>query len=145
MPNRDVIIEKSMEEILQKVQREFAEEGRQEVQARPAPLPRSAEVFDINAAVGREARSSATAEILESVSGNGAGVALARLAAIYGERRRASESSMGNTASTLEDVVREMLRPMLQDWLDQKLLEIIERLVKAELSRAIGELPRFAS
>jgi hypothetical protein len=31
MPNRDVIIEKSMEEILQKVQREFAEEGRQEV------------------------------------------------------------------------------------------------------------------
>ena len=139
MPNRDVTVEKSMEEILQKVQREFAAEGRQEVQAPPSPPPRSADVLDINAALGREARSSTNDETVESVSGNGAGAALAQLAALYSERRRASEFAMGNTASTLEDVVREMLRPMLQTWLDQKLPDVIERLVKAELSRAIGE------
>jgi len=47
---------------------------------------------------------------------------------------------------TLTSSIRSRIRPtILQDWLDQKLLEIIERLVKAELSRAIGELPRFAS
>ena len=46
---------------------------------------------------------------------------------------------MGIQARTLEDLVRELLRPMLQGWLDQKMPEIIERLVKAELARALNE------
>ena len=41
---------------------------------------------------------------------------------------------------TLEDVIREMLRPMLQGWLDEKLPDILERLVRAELARALGEI-----
>jgi hypothetical protein len=46
---------------------------------------------------------------------------------------------MGGTARTLEDVLREMLQPMLQSWLEEKLSGIIERLARAELSRVIGE------
>jgi cell pole-organizing protein PopZ len=65
--------------------------------------------------------------------------AFAQLAAIQRERRRAEEFPMGLQARTLEDLVRELLRPMLQGWLDQKLPEIIERLVKAELARALNE------
>ncbi len=36
---------------------------------------------------------------------------------------------------TLEDLVREMLRPMLKDWLDDNLLGMVERLVRAEIER----------
>jgi cell pole-organizing protein PopZ len=36
---------------------------------------------------------------------------------------------------TLEDLVREMLKPMLKAWLDDNLPQIVERLVRAEIER----------
>jgi uncharacterized protein len=36
---------------------------------------------------------------------------------------------------TLEDVVREALRPMLKSWLDEHLPSIVERMVEAEIER----------
>jgi cell pole-organizing protein PopZ len=36
---------------------------------------------------------------------------------------------------TLEDLVREMLRPMLKTWLDDNLPSMVERLVRAEIER----------
>ncbi|WP_239025924.1 DUF2497 domain-containing protein [Sphingomonas paeninsulae] len=36
---------------------------------------------------------------------------------------------------TLEGLVREMLKPMLADWLDQRLPDVVERLVAQEISR----------
>lgn len=36
---------------------------------------------------------------------------------------------------TLEDIVRELMRPMLRDWLDQNLPPLIEKLVREELER----------
>ena len=38
-------------------------------------------------------------------------------------------------ARTLEDLVREMLRPMLKSWLDDNLPGVVERLVRAEIER----------
>jgi cell pole-organizing protein PopZ len=38
-------------------------------------------------------------------------------------------------ARTLEDLVREMLRPMLKSWLDDNLPAIVERLVRSEIER----------
>jgi len=38
-------------------------------------------------------------------------------------------------ARTLEDLVKEMLRPMLKAWLDQNLPGIVERLVRTEIER----------
>jgi cell pole-organizing protein PopZ len=38
-------------------------------------------------------------------------------------------------ARTLEDLVREMLRPMLKSWLDDNLPSLVERLVRAEIER----------
>ena len=38
-------------------------------------------------------------------------------------------------ARTLDDLVREMLRPMLKNWLDENLPTIVERLVRAEIER----------
>jgi cell pole-organizing protein PopZ len=36
---------------------------------------------------------------------------------------------------TLEDIVREMLRPMLKQWLEENLPGLVERLVRAEIER----------
>jgi cell pole-organizing protein PopZ len=42
---------------------------------------------------------------------------------------------LGQNARTLDDLVEEMLRPMLKDWLDDNLPTIVERLVRAEIER----------
>jgi cell pole-organizing protein PopZ len=38
-------------------------------------------------------------------------------------------------ARSLEDIVREMLRPMLKQWLEENLPALVERLVRAEIER----------
>lgn len=50
---------------------------------------------------------------------------------------RASEAgpSVGHTGKTIEDMVKEMLRPMLKDWLDRNLPPIVERYVEREIVR----------
>ncbi|MDO9062681.1 MAG: DUF2497 domain-containing protein [Bradyrhizobium sp.] len=42
---------------------------------------------------------------------------------------------LSNNARTLEDLVKEMLRPMLKNWLDDNLPGLVERIVKAEIER----------
>lgn len=42
---------------------------------------------------------------------------------------------LANNARTLDDLVSEMLRPMLKVWIDDNLPTIVERLVRAEIER----------
>ena len=42
---------------------------------------------------------------------------------------------MSSQARTLEDLVQDMLRPMLKGWLDENLPSMVERLVRAEIER----------
>ncbi len=42
---------------------------------------------------------------------------------------------MGNAHKTLEDLVKELVRPMLKDWLDTHLASIVHRIVEREVSR----------
>jgi cell pole-organizing protein PopZ len=39
---------------------------------------------------------------------------------------------------TLEDIVREEMRPLLKAWLDSNLPPLVERLVRAEIERLVG-------
>ncbi len=39
---------------------------------------------------------------------------------------------------TIADLVREEMRPMLKDWLDNNLPPLVERLVRAEIERVIA-------
>ena len=39
---------------------------------------------------------------------------------------------------TIEDLVRQMLRPLLKDWLDANLPALVERQVRAEIERVVG-------
>jgi uncharacterized protein len=43
--------------------------------------------------------------------------------------------SMGNANQTLEDLTRELLRPILKSWLDDNLPQIVERIVREEIGR----------
>lgn len=48
--------------------------------------------------------------------------------------------SLGNGNITIEAIVREMLRPMLKEWLDENLPAVVERMVEKEIARvARGE------
>jgi uncharacterized protein len=44
-----------------------------------------------------------------------------------------------NGSDTLEGMVREMLRPMLKDWLDANLPQLVEGLVSKEIARITGK------
>ena len=80
----------------------------------------------------------------------GAGALAASAAAVGAERRLLSPQAdasvsgafsalahtiLAQNARTLEDLVSEMLRPMLKEWLDDNLPPLVERLVKEEIER----------
>ncbi|CAM5645441.1 hypothetical protein MAUB1S_11145 [Mycolicibacterium aubagnense] len=46
-----------------------------------------------------------------------------------------SEAFAGRAKKTFDDMAAEMLRPMLQDWLDNNLPTLVERLVREEIER----------
>jgi len=81
---------------------------------------------------------SAGERILSTASSGAAAAAFARLAGMPRERRQ-GDMLLGNGDRTLEELVREALRPLLQAWLDENLPELVERLVRAEIARVVGE------
>jgi len=42
---------------------------------------------------------------------------------------------VGSSGKTVEDLVKEMLRPLLKDWLDRNLPQMVERYVEREIAR----------
>jgi cell pole-organizing protein PopZ len=41
---------------------------------------------------------------------------------------------------TLEDIVKECLRPLLKEWLDRNLTALVERAVQREIRRITGQI-----
>jgi cell pole-organizing protein PopZ len=80
------------------------------------------------------------------VSEAAAAASLAALAQIQriGPRndQRMSDIPMGEGQRTIEDMVREMLRPLLKEWLDSNLPHLVERVVQEEVSRLVREVQR---
>ena len=56
-------------------------------------------------------------------------------AAVSGAFSALAHTILAQNARTLEDLVAEMLRPMLCEWLDENLPGLVERLVKEEIQR----------
>jgi uncharacterized protein len=46
-----------------------------------------------------------------------------------------AQTVLSNNARTLEDLVKEMLRPLLKTWLDDNLPNLVEKIVRAEIER----------
>ena len=105
----------------------------------PAPPPQPEPPRPQPVATAGEPPRPAGDRLMSDATAGAAAAAFAQLAAIQREKRRGEEFPMGIQARTLEDLVRELLRPILQGWLDQKLPEILERLVKAELTKALHD------
>ena len=68
-------------------------------------------------------------------SGEHSLVSAATTAAVDSAFNSLAQTVLVQNGRTLEDLVREMLRPMLKTWLDDNLPSMVERLVRAEIER----------
>jgi cell pole-organizing protein PopZ len=50
----------------------------------------------------------------------------------------AERTQVRSGGPTIEDIVREEIRPLLKDWLDTNLPPLVDRLVRAEIERVVG-------
>jgi cell pole-organizing protein PopZ len=79
---------------------------------------------------------------MDDASGLIAPAAAAAAAASMGSLLRAVSSERGSPVyrggPSIEDVVREEIRPILKDWLDTHLPPMVERLVRAEIERVVN-------
>ena len=129
--------EPSMEEILSSIKKIIAEDdGR----AQPAPKARSRAASSDAAAPSADADDTAL-ELTEAVVVEqivSADAAAASRQALSSLSRLIVKPDIAG-AETLEGLVREMLKPMLKDWLDAHLPEIVERVVAQEVARITGQ------
>ena len=52
----------------------------------------------------------------------------------------AEETPMGpGSAKTLDEIVRDLMRPMLKDWLDKNLPDVVERVVRKEVQKLVRQ------
>jgi cell pole-organizing protein PopZ len=94
-----------------------------EAALRPEPVP-AAEPEAVLALVAPEAAAAAASSV-ESLM-----------------RTLHTEQSMRVTSSgpTIEDIVRQEIRPLLKAWLDANLPPLVERLVRTEIERVVGRV-----
>lgn len=130
-----------MEEILASIKRVIREDGRAAGQARgPRRDPRSEAGTAPSAAPPPPAGEEDVLELDERaddpdglISEDAAAASRQSLAALTAVRPQSAADH-----GALEAVVREMLRPMLKDWLDEHLPQIVEELVTREIARITG-------
>jgi cell pole-organizing protein PopZ len=87
--------------------------------APPAPAPAAIPAETLVAPAVAAATSAALGQLLRTVA-----------------QERSSAVTRGGP--TIEDVVREEIRPLLKSWLDQHLPPLVERLVRAEIERVVN-------
>jgi len=64
-----------------------------------------------------------------------------QLNAVHSAWDTLAQSVLVENVRTLQDLVHEMLRPMLKSWLDDNLPTLVERLVRVEIERVAGSKP----
>ena len=77
--------------------------------------------------------------IVSAATAGAVAATFAQLGALPRERGSETKTPLGGVERTLEEIVREILRPLLQAWLDSHLPGIVERLVRDEIARVVGE------
>ncbi|HEX7711660.1 MAG TPA: DUF2497 domain-containing protein [Sphingomonadaceae bacterium] len=142
--------EPSVEEILQSIKkviardnRESAEEERRRRERDSGPpsaerdevleLDADAELVDEAEASGEDE----TAPLIDRVASEAMRESLAALAVLAEPGAQPQIVRSGETS--LEGLVRDMLRPMLAQWLEKNLPAMVERMVAAEIARIAGK------
>ena len=127
--------EPSMEEILASIKRVIAEE--KEFRAMPSASEADEEVLELDESMVEMAPES----LIDFDPGpplmaeEKAAPSRARFEQLVDVAAADPEAAAGNP---LEEMVREMLRPMLKAWLDEKLPGIVDEHVRREISRITG-------
>ena len=129
----DIQQDPSMEEILASIKRVIAEDSRAPAGA-PARPRRTATVEPVPAEDDVLELQNPVSEPTGLLSSDAAAASRERLAALSALRQREMPADTG----ALEAVVREMLKPMLKEWLDEHLPGIVEQLVTREIARITG-------
>lgn len=96
--------------------------------ARPHPPDRPASSGAPSSAPSSTPSSAKSGDLLSSPAASAATTAFGRLADAMSDRTPAGERKLAETT-------REMLRPLLKDWLDEHLPRLVERLVREEIER----------
>ena len=124
----------SMEDILASIKRVIAEE--KEIRAAaPPPSPVDEDVLELSEVVEPELAPPVDLgpPLLEEQSADSSRQRLDELAAVA-----ASVPPPAPAANPLEELVREMLRPILKQWLDDYLPAVVDEHVKREIHRITG-------
>jgi len=136
----DLSNEPSMEEILASIRRIISEEGEAAVPTPKARAPRAVREQPAEAEATEEAPD--ILELTEPMAVEAASdEALVSDEAAAASRRSLAALAMSVTQpgagghSQIEDLVRELLRPMLKEWLDANLPAIVDAKVAAEIAR----------
>ena len=140
--------EPSVEEILASIKKVIARDSREAAASlRPAreTEPRAAsevaedEVLDL-AAIGEcvdDDAEAGTAPLVGSETASSIGESLAALAMMA--QPPAAPQIVRSGETSLEGLVRELLRPALAEWLDKNLPPMVEKLVAVEIARIVGK------
>ena len=151
----DVSAEPSMEDILSSIKRIIAEDvetgGASRARRRPTPQPTPVEtaddddVLELSEAMPESDAPPMAAPVAATpapvapgekiISDEAAEVSRARLASLS---RLVIKPEVAGS-DTLEGLVREMLKPMLRDWLDTNLPDLVETMVAKEIARITGQ------
>lgn len=77
--------------------------------------------------------------VLSAAAAGAAAAALGRLAATPPPENPPEEPERGGSGNTLEDLVRDALRPLLRSWLDANLPALAEKLAREEIARILRD------
>jgi len=150
----DVSAEPSMEDILSSIKRIIAEEGESAVAAsarsrrpvsRPAPAMSQAdadEVLELSTPAPADPAPPAAPVAAPAAEANAIlspRTAEASRGALDTLSRLIVKTEEQAADNTLEGLVREMLRPMLKEWLDARLPGLVEAMVAREIARITGQ------
>lgn len=132
--------EPSMEDILASIKRVIAEEKEIRASAPPPPAEeeeQEADILELDESMEAPAAPAAPAvdlgpPLLENGAADTSRQKLEALASV------AATAPPIAQANPLEDMVREMLRPILKQWLDDHLPNIVDEHVKREIHRITG-------
>ena len=138
----DINQDPSMEDILASIKKVIAEDGR----AAPARTPRPARAEPTRTAAAAPPPEEDVLELQDPVAEGDADGLVSQDAALASRQALAALSAMKERPESLphgdgplESVVREMLRPMLKEWLDRNLPDMVEELVTREIARITGK------
>jgi hypothetical protein len=135
--------DQSMEEILASIKRVIAEDGRAGiVAARANRAPQRTEPDPLEPEVAEEDVLELSDPVSEEdglLSQDRAAASRQSLATLAAMRQQNEQLGGRVNEGPLEAIVREMLRPLMKQWLDERLPEMVEDMVAREIARITGK------